>query len=282
MRILLAASHRFPAFGPSGAGLHPKDYPSGSAYHIHDLLAKGLAEEGHQVFYYVRKGAESAPPRGVQFVPELIAEVDVCHAPIDPVGLPERLEEFAIKHRIPYLFTCHMKESQSTWHPNWLFVSRSLARFYNSERVVLNAVDPGDLIFSETKDDYLVFIGAMHRALEKGLDVALSLARRKGFRLIVAGTGMRYETIRQISELCAAAGAEYRGDVRGACKAELIAGARAPARGRGARAAGRRRVARGERGHAAIRGLGCSSCRGLAGRLAADEPGAVSELASGQ
>jgi len=47
MRILLASEHRYPAFGTVGSGLHPRTYPSGSGYWIHDMLMKGLAELGH-------------------------------------------------------------------------------------------------------------------------------------------------------------------------------------------------------------------------------------------
>jgi glycosyltransferase involved in cell wall biosynthesis len=93
--------------------------------------------------------------------------------------------------------------------------------------VVINGINPDDLMFSETKEDYLLFMAAMYRAREKGLDLALSLARRHGIRLIVAGTGLDYDTIHHVSQLCAELGAEYVGDVRGARKAELIAGARA-------------------------------------------------------
>jgi glycosyltransferase involved in cell wall biosynthesis len=87
-------------------------------------------------------------------------------------------------------------------------------------------MDPDDFVFSETKDEYLVFISAADRAVDKGLDIALSLSRELGFPLVVAGTGADYETIRQVQEMCDAAGARYLGDVRGVEKAELLAGAR--------------------------------------------------------
>jgi glycosyltransferase involved in cell wall biosynthesis len=119
-----------------------------------------------------------------------------------------------------------MKDSLRQPQPNWVFVSQSIARFYGSRRVVLNGVDPNDFCFSETKGDYLLFLGAMNKAMDKGLDIALSLAGT-GNRLIVAGTGLDYQTIERIAELCAAAGAEYVGDVRGARKAELLGRARA-------------------------------------------------------
>jgi len=106
-------------------------------------------------------------------------------------------------------------------------VSRSHARAFGRSRIVWNGIHPGDYVFSETKLDYMLFMSSMTRALEKGLDRALALSVSMGFRLVVAGTGMDYETVSRVSDMCSAAGAEYVGDVRGREKAELLAGARA-------------------------------------------------------
>ena len=63
MRILLASEHRYPAFGTVGSGLHPRTYPSGSGFWIHDMLMKGLIELGHEVFYFLADGAAMPLPR---------------------------------------------------------------------------------------------------------------------------------------------------------------------------------------------------------------------------
>jgi glycosyltransferase involved in cell wall biosynthesis len=227
MRILLASPHRYPAFGRTSSGLHPRSYPSGSGYHLHDLLAQGLAEEGNEVLYFVEKGAELPMPFGVTQVSSITSDVDIIHAPIGPPGFAEKKLAFAATHGIPCLLTCHMLEHEKPLGSNWVFVSRSLAQAYGSSRFVVNGINPDDFIFSETKQDYLLFLCAMNRAADKGLDLALQLSQSVGFHLVVAGTGLNYDTIRQVSELCADAGAEYVGDVRGSQKAELIAGARA-------------------------------------------------------
>jgi glycosyltransferase involved in cell wall biosynthesis len=228
MRIQLAAPHCYPASPSEGSGLHPKDYPSGSGYHLHDLLAKGMAEEGHEVLYYLRKGAAAPPPAGVEFVSEPVGDADIYHAPIGPAGFAEGIEAFAGARGKSCLLTCHMRvEDRSTAPAHWIFVSCYLANCHRSERVVLNGIDPADFSFSAAKQDYLVFIGAMNRAVEKGLDIALALAQSKNVRLIAAGTGLDYETVARVSAMCAAAGAEYVGDVRGARKATLLGNARA-------------------------------------------------------
>jgi len=227
LRILLLSDHRYPAFGGEGSGLQPREFPSGSAYHLNDLLARGLSEEGHAVFYRLDLGAEAPLPPGVQLVTGAIPETDICHT---IAGLPQLTgpaAEVSARFHIPHLLTCHMLRPGAQAGPNWIFVCDRHARVYDSTRVVVNGIDPGDHIYSERKDDYLVYLGAMNKAQQKGLDVALALSARKGFRLIVAGTAMDSETIHRIAEQCAGAGAEYIGDVRGVRKAELIAGARA-------------------------------------------------------
>jgi glycosyltransferase involved in cell wall biosynthesis len=227
LRILLLSDHCFPAFGAEGAGLHPREFPSGSAYHLHDLLARGLAEEGHEVFYHLQQGTQTALPPGVQLVNGFIPEVDICHTIAGLPQLTRPAAQLSQRLGIPLVLTCHMLRERARAESNWIFVSSPHARTYHSARIVVNGIDPDNHAFSQRKNDYLVFIGAMNKALEKGLDVALALSERKGFRLIVAGTASDYETIQRISKQCAAAGAEYVGDVRGARKADLMARARA-------------------------------------------------------
>jgi hypothetical protein len=204
MRILLACQHRYPASGETGSGLHPKEFPSGSAYHLHDLLAQGLAELGHDVFYLLQQGAEIPLPRGVRLVCGPVPDVDIYHAPAGPPEYSDEIKQLAGRHRTPCLLTCHMLRAGIPASSNWVFVSRSLAQAHGSERVVVNGINPSDYTFSEAKQDYLLFMGAMNKAIDKGLDLALSLSRSKGFRLIVAGTGLDYDTIRYVSGLCAA------------------------------------------------------------------------------
>jgi glycosyltransferase involved in cell wall biosynthesis len=227
MKILLYTDHQYPAKGHEGSGLHPRQYPSGSGYHLHDLLARGLAEEGHEVFYNPRQGAACSLPPGVTLVSDLPRDVEVCHALTGPPGFSDPVVEFSARHGKACLLTCHMLREGIASSANWVFVSESLARVHGSDRVVLNGLDPDDYIFSETKQDYFLFMGTMDKAIDKGLDLALALSRSEGFRLVVAGTARSYEPIRHVAELCAAAGAQYVGDVRGMQKAELVAGARA-------------------------------------------------------
>jgi len=229
MRILLTSDHKYPALTEVGSGLHPKEFPSGSGYLIHDLLARGLAESGHEVFYLVRRGAEKTPPPGVTVVSEPIPDADILHIISDRDA--ELVAEWEASRK-PWVATCHLDlkargRVRSVSTENWIFVSRTLAQLFGRDRYVWNGIDPDEYIFSETKDDYLLFMSTMDWGTQKGLDVVLSLSERLGFKLVVAGTGESYERIANVQEMCRKVNASYVGDVRGKEKAELLAGAKA-------------------------------------------------------
>lgn len=229
MRVLLSSNHRYEGRRDEGVGLRPRLWPSGSGFHIHDLLARGLAELGHEVFYRLPEGAACPLPEGVALVSEPPAGVDVLHT--IAYRDEELVRRFESEGRA-WVTTCHLDLSargraQSPTTENWIFVSRTLARAHSRERFVLNGVSPDDYAYSEAKGDYLIFMSSLDWCMEKGLDRALSLASRAGARLVVAGTAKRQEVIDEVRELCARAGAACVGDVRGARKAELLAGARA-------------------------------------------------------
>ena len=229
MRVLLSSTHRYPAFGEIGIGPHPKAFPSGSSFYIHDLLAQGLAELGHEVFYLLRNGAEAPVPAGVTLVSEPVSDADIQHT---ITFRDEDLIAARQSHGQPWVATCHldlkargMQRQPATG--NWIFVSRTLAQSHECNRYVLNGIDPARYIFSETKDDYFLFMSTMDWGAQKGLDEVLSLSGEIGFKLVIAGTGKDYESIKRVTEMCQQVGAEYVGDVKGRRKAELLAGATA-------------------------------------------------------
>lgn len=229
MRVLLSSEHRYPAFDEVGSGQHPRSYPSGSGFWIHDLIAKGLAELGHEVFYLLPNGAQGPLPPGVQLVSTPVWDADILHT-ISDFDKP-LLAEWQTRGR-PWVATCHIDMrtrglAQSVSTENWIFVSRTLARLHNRTRYVLNGVDPAACIYSASKGDYVMFMSSMDWEMMKGLDIALSLAARYRFKLVVAGTGNNYKRILRVQTLCRQIGANYVGDVRGRKKAELLAGARA-------------------------------------------------------
>jgi glycosyltransferase involved in cell wall biosynthesis len=188
---------------------------------VHDLLAKGLGELGHTVFYKVDGGQSEPFPPGIFPVASKLPEVDIYH----------NIE--SSKH--PWVTTHHGFYGDAGPQPtrHSIFVSRALARVYNFNRVVWNGIDPQHFIYSFEKEDYFVFLAAMQgpthkdKYRQKGLGVALDLCKKTGIRLIVAGTAIESAVIDMINRMCTEAGAEYVGDVRGEDKARLLSGARA-------------------------------------------------------
>jgi glycosyltransferase involved in cell wall biosynthesis len=228
MRILLSSNHQYPAYGEQGSGPHPRELPSGSGHHIKDLLAKGLSELGHEVFYLLKKGASAPLPPGVTLLAEPIADVDIYH---NFAFRDEDIIAFMEQNGRPWVTTCHLDlrargKPLPVTTPNWIFVSRTLAHSHNSERFVWNGIDPADFIYSKDKDDYLLFMSALDWAMDKGLDTALCVAQEAGMPLMVAGTAGTYEVIHEVERLCKLAGAIYVGDVRGQEKAKLLARAK--------------------------------------------------------
>ncbi|HWN11945.1 MAG TPA: glycosyltransferase [Pyrinomonadaceae bacterium] len=229
MRVLLTSKHRYPAFSQFGAGRSPRKFPSGSAFFIHDLLAKGLAELGHEVFYLLPEGADTSLPVGVTLVSEARQEVDIIHTiTFRDEGLSPELQALSK----PWVTTCHLDLNargleRSPPMANWIFVSRTLAELHGRSRYVLNGIDPSDYIYSEVKEPYFLFMSTVDWGTQKGLDVVLSLSRQLGFKLVVAGTGKDYESINRVAAMCHEFNAEYVGDVKGTEKAKLLAGAKA-------------------------------------------------------
>src|SRR5829696_1592859 len=196
MRVLLSSDHRYPAFNETGIGLRPSAFPSGSGYHIHDLILKGLVELGHEVFYLL-PGADKPLPTGARLASEPVLDADVLHTvAYRDESLAEVVKAFG--HR--WVTTCHLDltargRTRSATTEHWIFVSRTLAQLHGRSRYVWNGIDPDDYIFSETKDDYFLFMSTMDWGMQKGLDTVLSLSRQLGFKLVIAGTGKDHASI---------------------------------------------------------------------------------------
>ncbi|HMG33500.1 MAG TPA: glycosyltransferase [Blastocatellia bacterium] len=217
MRIYLSSGHKYPGW--------KYGVPSHS---VHDLLAKGLAELGHEVRYHLKEGCETQLPEGVVPVSEVRGDEDILHIN----HLPLEVERNPI---LPWVHSVHSDllyqgVAREKAKPNYIYVSQTLARIHQSDRYVWNGLDPADFIYSETKSDYFLFVcaGDVHKALHvKGLDLAFRIASDSGVRLKVAGgTGGQDENAR-FGDLCRANGAIFLRMVHGKRKAELFAGAKA-------------------------------------------------------
>jgi hypothetical protein len=79
MKILLWSNHQHGSCFGNGVGRQPREFPSGSGHYIHDVLAKGLAELGHEVFYHLEAGVAEPLPAGVKRITVPPESVDILH-----------------------------------------------------------------------------------------------------------------------------------------------------------------------------------------------------------
>jgi glycosyltransferase involved in cell wall biosynthesis len=220
MRILVDSHHRYPARH------YPVSHGGIAGARITDNIVKGLTELGHDVFYHLWNGAEESLPQGVTLVSEPVWDVDILH-----IQGPDSTEPIE-SHGKPWVRTCHVDlavrgQSRRYATSNWIFVSRTLAQSYGSERYVLNGIDPSEFIYSETKQDYFLFMGCLDRAMAKGLDIAVALSQEIGFDLVVAGSAVDRRNRESVTELCRRENVTLVGEVQGRPRAELLAGAKA-------------------------------------------------------
>ncbi|MFT5168669.1 MAG: glycosyltransferase involved in cell wall biosynthesis, partial [Saprospiraceae bacterium] len=166
---------------------------------------------------------------GVVWVPKPFKDIDIYHS---YTGTFNEVFEWMGEAKIPFVKTCHIDRelvggTRKEANKQWIYVSKSLAKLYNSERYIHCGLDPEEYIYSETKEDYFLIISSMERYEEKGLDIALKLSKKRNFKLVVAGTAKNAATIAKVKAMCKTYQADYVGDVRGMAKAELYAGAKA-------------------------------------------------------
>jgi glycosyltransferase involved in cell wall biosynthesis len=185
--------------------------------------AKAQAELGHEVTLLAPPGSTCPGvrvvevPTGARYGDYLPAGIEVAHLyGVSPEGVAA-----------PYLESSQGNSPEELrYRPTKVYCSGDHARRGGSTVFVYNGVDPSDYVYREGKDDYFLFLSKVSRPV-KGVDVALRLARRLGFRLVVAGgtrldlrrTGGLWDSLRADVQFC--------GEVGGQRKAELIAGARA-------------------------------------------------------
>ena len=224
MRILLSSNHHYPSFKKQGSAKEITEFPSGSSHHQHDLLARGLAEKGHTVFYHVNFEESTTSDPGVILVKEPVEDVDIVH-------VSAIINRFLCNHYrgtgIPVIATNHLYHPECDAEFTKIHVSKSIADLYNDEHHVWCGLDPNDYIYRKEKAGFILFMADMSRYEGKGLQTALSLCKKANKRLIVAGSSRDLADIRKVERMCDAYGAMYVGDVRGEQKAKLLAGANA-------------------------------------------------------
>jgi len=217
MRIYLSSGHRYPAWRHGVA-----------AHAIHDRLARGLAELGHEVRYHLEDFGEEKLPDDIIPVCSLNGDEDIIHSNrFTAAETPQT--------QLPWVRSIHSDLldqglTRDRSRPNFIFVSQTMARLHGTERFVWNGIDPADFIYSETKDNYFLFVvaGDVHKArFRKGLDVAFWIAKQTGIRLVVAGGTDNPRDNAEFVTFCKENDADFKGLIHGEQKAELFTAAKA-------------------------------------------------------
>jgi glycosyltransferase involved in cell wall biosynthesis len=217
MRIYLSSGHRYPAWRYGVA-----------AHVVHDRLARGLAELGHEVRYHVEDFGDEKLPAGVVPVNDLKGDENIIHTNRFPADVSPLA-------KLPWVRSVHSDLldqglARDQARPNFIYVSETIARLHASDRFVWNGIDPADFIYSETKDNFFLFVvaGDLHKARTlKGIDVAFWIAKETGIKLVVAGGNANSWENTEFVKLCGETNAEFIGPIHGKLKAEKFTAAKA-------------------------------------------------------
>lgn len=182
LRIVQVAPDAFP--------VPPRDY-GGIERVVYDLTEE-LVKRGHEVYLYAAEGSVSSARiisykhKGsdtkavAEFVKNTLPErIDLIHdhthaSVMDQCGLP-----------IPVVSTIHDSRKNSAKNPVYLCIKALQNVGMNQGFHAYNGINPNDYEYSESKDDYLLFMGLIYS--HKGINYALDVAEKTGKRLIAAG-----------------------------------------------------------------------------------------------
>jgi glycosyltransferase involved in cell wall biosynthesis len=179
-------------------------------------LARGLAAAGHRVSLIAEERSDVREASLVPLSRAQLRQPALDLRPLLPPGVEVLLSFAPLAHPpgVPWIRSLHGNRPPGTPNAsNTLYVSRSHAERHGSTAFVYNGIDLSELRFQSVKAGYDLFLGRLHSV--KGYRWAIDGARRTEHRLLVAG-GWRLSLSR---------GVRYVGQVGGARKAQLLAGA---------------------------------------------------------
>lgn len=228
MRIAVATlALRLPTDPTRWITVPPQGY-SGVHWVVANLI-DGLLSRGHEVVLLGAPGTcEWHPSLSVVDIAtdaEIYewldtAEVDLLHD--HSCG---QLDPARIAAKVPYVSTHHMTgDGRSPDRCIYLSLAQRTAAGRTGAPVIRIPVNAKRYHFRQAKDDYLLFLGRI--SAFKGALEAASFAQAAGLRLVLAGPSWESEYRAEIRDAFGAT-AEFVGEVGGARRLELIAGATA-------------------------------------------------------
>ncbi|WP_274651115.1 glycosyltransferase [Paenibacillus humicola] len=181
MRIVQISTNTIP--------VPPKNY-GGTQRDVH-YLTEELVKRGHEVFLFAKKGSTSNATRTFEYesndrqeqldfiIKHMPPDVDIIH---DHYGIVAKANP-----PIPTICQSHSKRIKSRVQIP-VYVSKFILRKYGRRRgyAVYNGIRMEDYTFKTAKRKYLLFLGRMIK--EKGVHLAIKVAKKTGMKLIIAGT----------------------------------------------------------------------------------------------
>lgn len=165
----------------------PKEY-GGTQREVY-YLTEELMRRGHQVYLFAKKGSRSRatktfiyptnhPKKQLAFIKKnLPPDVDIIH---DHYGIVAKANP-----PIPTIRSSHSKGVSGVQIP--VYVSKTILKRYGKNKgyYMHNGIRVEDYIFRKKKEDYLLFLGRL--IPQKGVHLAIEVAKRTGKKLIIAG-----------------------------------------------------------------------------------------------
>ncbi|WP_219838364.1 glycosyltransferase family 4 protein [Paenibacillus sp. R14(2021)] len=205
----------------------PKKY-GGTQRDVH-YLTEELVKRGHEVILFAKKGSTCKATQLFEYesndrskqldfiIKNMPDDVDIIH---DHYGIVAKTNP-----PIPTIHQSHSKTIRSGAVQIPVYVSKFILRKYGKKRgyAVYNGIRLEDYTFSKTKKNYLLFLGRLIK--EKGVHVAIQVAKKTGKKLIIAGTMNDKSYYRAKIKPHLGKKIRYVGAVGGQRKRELLANA---------------------------------------------------------
>ena len=160
-------------------------------------LLEGLQRLGHKNYLLAPRGTQC--PYAEVFPVDKVRKIEVespsleGKIPVDTDVLHYHYGYSYLDYRLPTLKTIHgyaWLDKQLDGQFNFLSDAHRKAYKRPDLPFVHNGLKPEEYLFSETKEDFLLFLSRADWKV-KGLPVAIEVARRAGMKLIIAGNAHR-------------------------------------------------------------------------------------------
>ncbi len=170
------------------------------AERVVERITRGFLELGHEVVMKLNPDSKDTPAPLVDEIPK---DCDILHFHgWDPKTSKAEYESYGI----PYVVTMHGggMENDLDWlfsvneNPNIICVSKFISDRLQCPAFVHSCTHPDEVIYSTSKDDYFMWMAGTDWGEGKGLFSTIMMAKKMGFKLIIAGTGKNEDIINQI------------------------------------------------------------------------------------